>query len=113
MSRLIGMAGLAEAAMAESLAIGMLGLLLLAIVAAVAWFRRSFGAATVAVVLVPLLGLLFVPWRAFGPVESEDADVHFWVSAFRQYAVLWGIVAAAALASAFRAFRAVWDEASS
>jgi hypothetical protein len=104
-SSLFGMAGLAEAALFLALLIGLGGLLLLAVAALVGWCWRSPVAAMIAIFLALVLGLLLRPWEAFRSIESDDADVHDWVSTHRVVAVLWTLGFAGAIASAIRALR--------
>jgi len=99
-----GMAGLAEAGEAFALMIGYGGLLLLVLTAALGFFVRSRVAAGTALTVGLVLTLIFVPWEAFRPFESDDPDVHHWVAAWRGFARCWGIAAAASIAATIRAF---------
>ena len=101
---LFGMAGLAEAGEAFALTIGYGGLLPLGLMAAVGLFSRSRAASLIALILAFIVTLMFLPWEAFRPFESNDADVHHWVAAWRGFAWWWGVAVAAALAATARAF---------
>ncbi len=101
---LFGLAGPAEADALLGLMIGYGSLLLVAITSAIGLFARSRVAAGTAVVLAACVTLLFMPWRAFWPIVSEDPDVHTWVRAFRMFGGWWIIAVVGVVASALRAF---------
>jgi hypothetical protein len=90
MGPLFGMAALAEAGEAFALMICYGGLLLVGLAAGIGLFARSRIASGVALVLAFGITLLFVPWEAFRPCQSDDPDVRHWVAAWRQFGWLWG-----------------------
>jgi hypothetical protein len=98
------MAGPAEAAESFVLLIGYGGLLLLGLAAGIALFARSRGAAGVALIVAFLVTLLFMPWEAFRPSQSDDPDVHYWLETWRGFGWWWGVAVAATLVATVRAF---------
>lgn len=105
MSPLFGLAGPAEAFDALALAIGNGGLLLLGLTTAVAFVTRSRVAAGVALAVAFVVTVLFTPWEAFRPYQSDDPDVHSWVATWRTFGWWWGLAVAATLATTVLAFR--------
>jgi hypothetical protein len=104
MGPLFGMAGLAEAGEAFALMTAYGGLLPVGLAAAIGLFARSRTASGIALVLAFGITLLFMPWEAFRPYQSDDPDVHHWVAAWRQFGWVWGVTVLAAVAAAVRAF---------
>jgi hypothetical protein len=104
MGLLFGMAGLAEAGEAFALMVGYGGLLLVGLAAAIGLFARSRIAAGVALTVVLVVTLLYMPWEAFRPYQSDDPDVHHWVAEWRGFGRCWSVAVAAAVLAAVRAF---------
>jgi hypothetical protein len=104
MSPLFALAGLAEMAIAEALALLFLGLLLIGVIAIIGFFFKSRRASVIALVLACLLTMMSRPWQAFLPVHSDDPDVHAFRGGFQSIALLWIIVSLATVASTIRAF---------
>jgi hypothetical protein len=79
-------------------------LLLVALLAAFTLFAGSRITAVIGVTLAALLAFLFTPWEAFRPFVSDDPDALDWITAWRTFALGWGIVSAGAIAALVRAF---------
>jgi hypothetical protein len=99
MQPLLGMAGLAEAAWIYALGLLCFGLFAVTIIAVLGLTFRSRIASVIALVLVFFLSLLFMPWEAFRPVESDDPDVYSLMGSFQSLAVWWVVVSAGTIAS--------------
>src|SRR5688572_4190199 len=97
---LLGLAGPAEAGIAVAFGLLFLGLVLVAIMTAIALARRSRKATVTSLVVLGVLTLLFTPWDAFWPVESGDSDVHSAMASFRMLARMWVSVIVATVATA-------------
>jgi TctA family transporter len=87
-----GVAGLAEAAMAATLMIGVVGLVLVCVGAVAGYMFRRVEFVIAAILVAIVLGLLLTPWEAFHSVQSDDPDVQNWVAQFRCLAVAWVLV---------------------
>jgi hypothetical protein len=89
---MIAMAGLAEAAFLYGLLMVGTVLLMVGGLLAFAWWKRSTIAATLACILVFLVGLLFQPWSAFSPRASADPDEAYWLVRLRVATVIWALL---------------------
>jgi|SRR6516165_3418914 hypothetical protein len=85
------MAGLAEAAIFYGLLIIGGVLLLAGGMLAFAWWKRSPFAATIALVLVIIVGLLLQPWTAFAPPTTTDPDEAYWLVRLRVASAVWTV----------------------
>jgi heme/copper-type cytochrome/quinol oxidase subunit 2 len=94
----ISMAGLAEAAFCYGLLIIAAILLLVGGLLAFAWWKGSAIAATIACILVLLVGLLLQPWSAFAPPTTADPDEAYWLVRFRVASVVWAFFFVAGVA---------------
>ena len=104
MSLVFAMAGLAEAAWAQWLGLLCIGLVVLTVLALVGLVLRSRNVAVVGLALGLIVSIVFVPWEAFRPMESNDPDAHSLMGSFRTLAVWWIVVSVVTVASAVWTF---------
>jgi hypothetical protein len=105
---LFGLAGPAEAALAQAVGLMCLGLFLATVCAALALILRSRLAAIAGLFMVAVIALLFQPWEAFDPKPSNDPDARSFQSSFHKLALQWILVSVAAVGGAVRAFWGRW-----
>ncbi|MGA2175822.1 MAG: hypothetical protein ABSH38_12660 [Verrucomicrobiota bacterium] len=101
----LAMAGLAEAAFFYGLLLIAAVLLVVAGLLALAWWKQSTIAATIACVLVLLVGLLLQPWTAFAPPTSNDPDEAYWLVWIRVASAIWALLVVAGAACLTKVIR--------
>jgi threonine/homoserine/homoserine lactone efflux protein len=101
---LLGMAGLAEAAVAAALGLMCIGVFLMTACAAVGLLLRSRAAAVIGFALVGVTAFLFLPWEAFAPAPTNDPDAVSLQDSYRGLARWWVLATAAVAGAAARAF---------
>jgi hypothetical protein len=99
MCPLLSMAGFAEAAWAEALGLLCFGLVIVTASVFVALVLRSRILAMITLGLDSMLSMLFEPWHAFRPVESNDSDFTSVMGFLRDLACWWVAVSTATLVS--------------
>ena len=97
--QILALAGLAEEAIFFDLVIASAGLLLILLLTAVSLCVRSWKLGLIPLALLLGFTVLSTPWTAFQPVQSNDSDVHYWVSQYRILGVFWGLAVAGVVAS--------------
>lgn len=103
---LVGMAGIAEAAMMDDLMIGCFLFLVIGIIAVIGIVYRSKGAARTAAVLIIWLSYVGRPWNAFWPISSDDPDLTSLLRIFRYVGVFWALVVLVTIGAIVRAYSA-------
>jgi hypothetical protein len=103
MSSFLAMAGLAEAAFAQSLLIAWCGIFVIGALTIVGWFRRSWRIGLAAIIVALLVGFFLGPVEVlFGPEKNPEAlndpDYIYWLGCFRKMSAVWLIVIGLALA---------------
>lgn len=95
---ILGMAGLAEAALAQALAVLFVGLVVMWCLLAIAYRKGPVGLAFTIVVLIIFSAIFFEPWTGFFPVRSEDHGVHYWAARLRVIDLIWWLTFGASIA---------------
>ena len=108
MAALLGMAGLAEAALAGAMCVEIGGLALLALAVLLGLATRSRLLAIGAMALSVVLAVLFPPWQPFSIAATDDPDASHWISTFQCLAMFWALGAVAAIGSFVIAFAPRW-----
>jgi len=87
------MAGLAEAAIAQALAVSWVAMFVIAVVTVCAWLRTSVGLVIVAILLMVAFSLFIQPWWAFENFNAvhSDPDARYWQSRVNAMAIAWVI----------------------
>jgi hypothetical protein len=102
---LLGLAGLAEAALAEALGLMCLGVFLTITAAFFGVLLRSKVAAGLSAVLHLFTTAVFLPWQAFWPESSDDSDVRSFQASFRFLAWWWVVACMGTITACLDAYR--------
>jgi hypothetical protein len=98
---LLALSGLGEAEEAFALMIGWSALIAIGIAAAIAIWKTSWIAVSIAAIISLLATALFLPWHAFAPLtpqDIQDPDIRSWAESWREFAVGWFAALALVLA---------------
>ena len=95
----LGMAGLAEGAMAMALMLEWGALLISLVCLIVALVRKSPVLLGVSIGVLIVMTFFFTPWAPFVHATSQDLDDVYWTGQFRVAGVAWALISVGAAAS--------------